>query len=54
MLQSGGRVRTATSLISAGTEKILIDLAQKSYLGKVKARPDLVKRVLDKVKKESL
>lgn len=54
-LQSGGlRVRTAASLISAGTEKMLIDLAQKSYLGKAKARPDLVKQVLQKVKKEGL
>ena len=52
-LQTGGvRVRTAASLISAGTEKMLIDLAQKSYLGKAKARPDLVKQVLNKVKKE--
>lgn len=54
-LHSGGvRVRTAASLISAGTEKMLIDLAQKSYLGKAKARPDLVKQVLQKVKKEGL
>jgi predicted dehydrogenase/threonine dehydrogenase-like Zn-dependent dehydrogenase len=54
-LQAGGvRVRTAASLISAGTEKMLIDLAQKSYLGKAKARPDLVKQVLNKVKKEGL
>ena len=50
----GVRVRTATSLISAGTEKMLIDLAQKSYLGKAKARPDLVKKVLQKVRKEGL
>ena len=54
-LHSGGvRVRTAASLISAGTEKMLIELAQKSYLGKAKARPDLVKQVLNKVKKEGL
>jgi polar amino acid transport system substrate-binding protein len=54
-LKSGGvRVRTAASLISAGTEKMLIDLAQKSYLGKAKARPDLVKQVLNKVQKEGL
>ena len=54
-LKPGGvRVRTAASLISAGTEKMLIDLAQKSYLGKAKARPDLVKQVLNKVKKEGL
>lgn len=54
-LQPGGvRVRTAASLISAGTEKMLIDLASKSLVGKAQARPDLVKQVLDKVKKEGL
>ena len=54
-LQRGGvRVRTAVSLISAGTEKMLIDLAQKSYLGKAKARPDLVKKVLQKVRQEGV
>ncbi|RMH68454.1 MAG: oxidoreductase [Bacteroidetes bacterium] len=47
-------VRTAASLISAGTEKMLIDLAKKSYLGKAQARPDLVKQVLQKVQKEGL
>lgn len=50
----GVRVRTAASLISAGTEKMLIDLAQKSYLGKAKARPDLVKKVLQKVRREGV
>lgn len=50
----GVRVRTAASLISAGTEKMLIDLAQKSLVGKAQARPDLVRQVLNKVKKEGL
>ena len=50
----GVRVRTAASLISAGTEKMLIDLAQKSYLGKATARPDLAKKVLQKVRKEGV
>jgi predicted dehydrogenase len=50
----GVRVRTAASLISAGTEKMLIDLAQKSYLGKAQARPDLVKKVLQKVRQEGV
>ncbi|HET6567975.1 MAG TPA: alcohol dehydrogenase catalytic domain-containing protein, partial [Rhodothermales bacterium] len=54
-LQPGGvRVRTAASLISAGTEKMLIDLAQKSLVGKAQARPDLVRQVLNKVQKEGL
>ena len=45
-------VKTNASLISAGTEKMLIDLAQKSLVGKAQARPDLVKQVLNKAKKE--
>jgi hypothetical protein len=55
-MKSGGvRVRCgAASLISAGAEKMLIDLAQKSYLGRAKARPDLAKQVLNKVQKEGL
>ena len=46
------QVRTYASLISAGTEKMLIELAQKSLAGKAQARPDLVKQVLNKAKKE--
>jgi predicted dehydrogenase/threonine dehydrogenase-like Zn-dependent dehydrogenase len=54
LLDGGVVVQTHASLISAGTEKMLIDLAQKSMIGKAQARPDLVKQVLDKVKKEGL
>ncbi len=54
-LQPGGvRVRTAASLISAGTEKMLIDLGSKSLMGKAQARPDLVKQVLGKMQKEGI
>jgi len=45
-------VRTAASLISAGTEKSKIDLGKKSLLGKARERPDLVKKVIDKVRTE--
>ncbi len=48
------RVRTAASLVSAGTEKMLIDLAQKSLIGKAQARPDLVRQVVEKIKKEGV
>lgn len=54
-LQPGGiLVRNAVSLISAGTEKLMVDLAQKSLAGKAKERPDLVRKVLDKVRKDGL
>ncbi|MFH1616624.1 MAG: bi-domain-containing oxidoreductase [Planctomycetota bacterium] len=45
-------VRNIASLISIGTERSIIDLGRKSLLGKAKARPDLVKRFVDKTKKE--
>lgn len=47
-------VETKASLVSAGTEKMLVDLAKKSLLGKAKARPDLVKKVIATAKKEGL
>ena len=37
-------VRTRWSLISAGTERLVIELAGKSLVGKAVARPDLVKK----------
>lgn len=53
--KSGGVVvRNAASLISAGTEKMVIDFAGKSMLGKARERPDLVKQVMDKLKKDGL
>ena len=54
-LQPGGiLVRNSVSLISAGTEKLMVDLAQKSLAGKARERPDLVRKVLDKVRKDGL
>jgi polar amino acid transport system substrate-binding protein len=47
-------VKTAYSLISAGTEKTKIDTAEKSLLGKAKARPDLVQQVIRRAKREGL
>ena len=47
-------VRTSTSLVSIGTERSVIDLGRKSLAGKALARPDLVRRVWDKAKKEGL
>src|SRR3954465_14104813 len=47
-------VQTARSLISAGTERYVVELAKKSLLGKARQRPDQVKRVLQKVRDEGL
>ena len=47
-------VRVHASLISAGTERMVIDFARKSLAGKAKERPDLVRKVLDKVHRDGL
>jgi predicted dehydrogenase len=52
--KNGALVQTTVSLVSAGTEKMLVDFAKKSMLAKAKDRPDLVKQVVDKMKKEGV
>ncbi len=47
-------VKTVASLVSVGTEKAMIEVAQKSLLGKALARPDWVRQVIDKIKTEGL
>ncbi len=47
-------VRNRASLISAGTERMVVDFAKKSLAGKAKARPDLVKKVIEKAKRDGL
>lgn len=47
-------VKTNASLISAGTERMVVEFAKKSLAGKAKARPDLVKKVIEKTKRDGL
>jgi predicted dehydrogenase/threonine dehydrogenase-like Zn-dependent dehydrogenase len=47
-------VQNAASLVSAGTERMLAEFAGKSILGKACSRPDLVKQVADKARREGL
>ena len=47
-------VRVAASLVSAGTERMLVEFSEKSLLGKARSRPDLVKQVLDKMRREGV
>ena len=54
-LKPGGvLVRTAYSLISAGTERMAVETAQSSLVGKARSRPDLVRQVFDTFKREGL
>jgi predicted dehydrogenase/threonine dehydrogenase-like Zn-dependent dehydrogenase len=45
-------IANVCSVISAGTEKSVMELARKSLVGKARERPDQVKRVLEKLKNE--
>jgi predicted dehydrogenase/threonine dehydrogenase-like Zn-dependent dehydrogenase len=47
-------VRTAASLVSAGTERAASEFAGKNLLQKAKMRPDLVREVLSKINRDGL
>ncbi|HEX5707897.1 MAG TPA: bi-domain-containing oxidoreductase [Pyrinomonadaceae bacterium] len=47
-------VRNVASLISAGTERMAVELGRKSLLGKARERPDLVRQVIKKAQTEGL
>jgi hypothetical protein len=50
--RSGGAVlRTHVSFVSAGTERMLIEFAQKNIVGKALAMPDQVQKVIRKIKR---
>lgn len=51
---NGLLVANVRSLISAGTEKSTVNVAKKSLAGKAMERPDLVRKVVDKVRKDGL
>jgi len=51
---SGVIVKSHYSLVSAGTERAMIEFAKQSLAGKAHSRPDLVKQVLNKVKTDGL
>ena len=52
--RGGVLVRTRSSVVSAGTEGMLLALAKKSLIGKARARPDLVRQVIKKVRVEGI
>ena len=53
--QPGGVVvRTEYSVISSGTEKMKVDESKLSLVGKAKARPDQIRKVVDSVNQQGL
>jgi predicted dehydrogenase len=47
-------VRTSASLVSFGTEKMVMDLAKKSLIGKARDRPDLVKKAIQRIGRDGI
>ena len=47
-------IRANHSLVSLGTEKMLVDFGKASYFDKARQQPEKVKQVLDKIKTEGL
>lgn len=47
-------IRSAASLVSAGTERMLVDFGRANLLDKARQQPDKVRMVLDKVRTDGL
>ena len=47
-------IETCKTLVSSGTERMLVEFGKASLLGKIKQQPDKVKMVLDKIKTDGL
>jgi predicted dehydrogenase/threonine dehydrogenase-like Zn-dependent dehydrogenase len=47
-------IETTNSLVSLGTEKMLVEFGKSSLISKAKQQPDKVKQVLEKIKSEGL
>jgi predicted dehydrogenase len=47
-------IRTSRTLVSAGTERMLVDFGKAGFVGKARQQPDKVRQVLDKVRTDGL
>ncbi|NLX15209.1 MAG: Gfo/Idh/MocA family oxidoreductase [Phycisphaerales bacterium] len=47
-------IQSRCSLISAGSERMLVEFGKAGFIGKVRSQPDKVKQVLDKIKTDGL
>ena len=52
--RGGLLIRTSRTLVSAGTERMLVDFGKGNLLQKARQQPDKVKQVLDKIKTDGL
>lgn len=51
---NGILVRTIASLVSAGTERMVLEFARKNLLQKARARPDMVRQVFQRARRDGL
>ena len=55
MVKSGHvLIKTTRSLVSLGTERMLVEFGKANFIQKARQQPDKVKMVLDKVKTDGL
>jgi len=47
-------IKTKTSLLSLGTEKMLIEFSSAGYIGKARRQPEKIRQVIDKIKTDGL
>ena len=47
-------IATHTSLVSAGTERMLVDFGKSGWIQKARSQPDKVRAVIDKIKVDGL
>src|SRR5438067_835851 len=47
-------VQVGASLVSAGTERMVVDFAHKNLVQKARSRPDLVRQTMDKARREGV
>ena len=47
-------IKTSRTLVSLGTERMLVDFGKANFIQKAKQQPDKVKMVLDKIKTDGL
>ena len=52
--ENGLIIESTHSLISSGTEKMLIDFGRSGYLEKIKKQPEKAKQVINKIKNDGL
>ena len=47
-------IQTSRSLVSLGTERMLVEFGKSNLISKARQQPDKVKQVLDKIKTDGL